>query len=291
MRPAVWLWSARVAWLVLPVTAGTAFADAIDGWSDGPRVCAVVLLWIAWSAGLLALLAPRPWGCTLLRVVAPVSVACAIASAWSTSEDAAALAIASTTVAAALVCSAPVVAAAGNALAYGEEQRFPLRIPTPLLLGPVPLAIAVIAIGIASGPLLLADANLVAGLPCLIAGLALAWFLARSLHVLSQRWLVVVPAGLTFVDPLTLAEPVLAQRADIASVQRIPGAPAGGDTLDLRVGTVAGGVVVALAGSVSFARRRGRARAQLVEPAAVAVALARPAALLALASRRRITTR
>ena len=77
MRPTLLLWCARLAWAALPVTAGGAIADALDGWPTGPARFATVLLWTAWAAGLLALLALRPWGLTLLRVIAPVAVACA----------------------------------------------------------------------------------------------------------------------------------------------------------------------------------------------------------------------
>ena len=52
------------------------------------------------------------------------------------------LAVSTSVVAGFFVLSAPVSNATGNALAYGDEQRFLLRIPTPLLLGPVPLAVA-----------------------------------------------------------------------------------------------------------------------------------------------------
>ena len=285
-----WLWCARVAWVLLPVTAGGALADAISGWPVGPSRTATVMLWIAWSVGLLALLAPRPVGCTLLRVVAPVAVVCAVGSITSATTASSIVAVASTVAAAALALSAPVVTAAGNALAYGDEQRFPLRIPTVLLLGPVPLAVAAIAAGVTVGPLLLADADILAGAVLTAAGLPLAFFVFRALHALSPRWLVIVPAGLTFVDPLTLGEPTLVRREEIEGVARVPAAPVQG-ALDLRLGTIVGGVVVALTEPVPFARRRGRSRADLVETRIVVVALARPGVLLALARSRRLKTR
>src|SRR5207245_7679130 len=71
----------RVAWATLPLTAGPAASAGLQDWSDGPRVVAEVLLWAAWSAGLLAVLAPRPETLTALRVVAPASLAVAVAVA------------------------------------------------------------------------------------------------------------------------------------------------------------------------------------------------------------------
>ena len=109
----------------------------------------------------------------------------------------------------------------------------------------------------------------------------MAFLLVRSLHTLSRRWLVLVPAGVTVVDPLTLVEPVLVRREEHrADRTRCPARPLSADVLDLRLGTIAGGIEVDLAAPVPFARRRGRAGAQLVEPPAVVVALARPGAFL-----------
>ncbi|HWS45755.1 MAG TPA: hypothetical protein VN636_07830, partial [Acidimicrobiia bacterium] len=146
------LWCARVAWAVLPVTTGTAFADAVDGWSAAPARVAAVLLWVVWAAGLLALFVPRPWGLTLLRVVAPCAVLAALSTAFAAGGAAAGAAIATSIAAAALALSNPYATAAANAAAYGEERRIPLRIPTPLLLGPLPLAIVVCGGAISAGP-------------------------------------------------------------------------------------------------------------------------------------------
>src|SRR6185436_3105187 len=114
--------------------------DATDGWPRGPARLAEILLWAAWAAGLLALFAPRPWGLTTVRVVGPLGVVATIASVTSTTAGGAVIAISASIIATALALSAPMNFAAANALAYGDELRFPLRIPTPLLLGPIPLA-------------------------------------------------------------------------------------------------------------------------------------------------------
>jgi hypothetical protein len=107
---------------------------------------------VSWAAALFALFAPRPWGLTLVRVVAPCGFACALLSSASTSAASAALALAGSGIAAILALSAPVASATANALAYGDEQRFPLRIPLPLLLGPVPVAVVLVGLGATSGP-------------------------------------------------------------------------------------------------------------------------------------------
>jgi hypothetical protein len=289
MSSPITLWCARLAWLVLPVTAGGAFADAVHGWPVGPARLATLMVWLAWASGLLALLAPRPWGTTLLRVVAPLLAVATVLTVSSTSAGSATLAIGTTVLAAALALSEPTTAAAGNALAYGDEVRYPIRIPTPLLLGPVPIAVALTGLGAVVGPLLLADADFVAGVPLTVVGLPLAWLLVRSLHSLSRRWLVLVPAGVTIVDSLTLVDPVLLSRDFIAAMRRVPATPLAGSVLDLRLGTFGGGIEIELEEPAQFARRQGRARGALVDAEMIATSVARPRALLASAGARRIT--
>lgn len=291
MKPTFLLWCARLAWAVLPATTGNALSDALAGWATGPTRLATALLWAAWAAALLALLAPRPGGLTLLRVVAPVAVVCTVASITSTSAASAAIAVASSVIAATLAMSDPVAAAAGNALAYGDEVRFPMRIPTPLLVGPVPFAIALVAAGAVVGPLLLADANVIAGIACTIVGVPIAWLVVRSLDALSRRWVVLVPAGIAIVDPLTLLEPVLVRRDAVRRVHRVPGRSLPDGVLDLRLGTLVGGVEIALDQTVTFGRRRGRVDGHLVEAGGVVFATTRPDAFLALAAKRRLPTR
>src|SRR5215510_1128677 len=110
--------------------------DALGGWREGPRVVAAILLWLAWGVGLVALLAPRPTGITAIRVVAPTFAVLGIVVAVTsdTSALAATGAIVATLVAAALVADPAVALAAANAIAYGDERRYPLRVPPALYL-------------------------------------------------------------------------------------------------------------------------------------------------------------
>ena len=202
----------------------------------------------------------------------------------------AALAITSTVVAAAFALSAPVAQAAGNALAYGDETRFPLRIPAPLLLGPVPVAVLLVAAGIATGPLLIADDHIVVGVIALVVGFAVAAFLARSVHALSRRWLVLVPAGVVAVDPLILLEPALMLREDVVQVAPTEPGPRLADALDLRLGSTTRSVTILLREPASFGRRRGRTGGVLVGTDVILVAPVLRDALLVAARERRIAT-
>jgi hypothetical protein len=51
-----------------------------------------------------------------------------------------------------------------------------------------------------------------------LVALAAGWFLGRRFHVLSRRWLVLVPAGLVIHDQLVLAETAMLPRASLASL-------------------------------------------------------------------------
>jgi hypothetical protein len=287
LRP-IWLWCARLAWIVLPITVGSALADAVDGWSTGAAIVAAALCWTAWGAGLLALLAPRPWGLTFLRVAAPIALALAVVAVPSTSGGTTVIAVASAILATIFALGAPVASAAANSFAYGDEVRYPLRVPTALLLGPIPLAIALAGAGVSAGPILLGDARVAAGIVATIFGLPIAFFCMRALDALSRRWLVLVPAGIALVDALTLLDPVLLKRDTIEHVQRTAGASASIGALDLRLGAIAGGVQIHLAEAITFGRRRGRAGADLVEPESVVVAVVQREAMLDVARERRI---
>jgi hypothetical protein len=257
----IWSWCARVAWVALPFTAGLAYAHALDDWSRAPAIVAIVLLWGAWLAGAVALLAPRPWGFALLRVLAPVAVVTAAGASAPASTRVSAITVA--VVAAVLVLGAPVARAAANSLSYGNEDRYPLTVPITLACLPLPLAIAAVSLGIASGPLLLADGRIAAGVAALVVGFPLAALAANSLYALSKRWLVLVPAGVVVVDPLTIADPVLLPREEVATVS-IGSGRLGAGVLDLRLGPARGAVTIALRAPAPFVRRQGRAGARVV---------------------------
>jgi hypothetical protein len=284
----IWQWCTRVIWALLPVTAGAALADATVSWSTAPARLAAVILWVIWAAGLFALFAPRPWGLTLLRVVAPCGFLCVVFSLTSTGTSSAVLALFGSGFAAVLVLSEPIASATANALAYGDEYRYVLRIPMPLLLGPIPIAVLIVGLGAVSGPLLLADGRYVFGALAAIVGIPIAAIVVRLLHPLACRWFVLVPAGIAVADPLTLTEPVLIRREHIAALRRTTSTALPRDALDLRNGTLAGSVTMELSEPVEFGRRRGRANAEIVTTTLLAVAVVRADRALADARKRRI---
>ena len=283
------VWTARAAWIVLPFTTGAAIDDVIQPWSRTPQILAAALIWAAWFAGVVALLAPRPWGFTVLRVVAPCAAALAVASAWSAPGLTAAVAIASAVIAMFTSLSSAVAHACAASTAYGPEQRFPLRVPLSLLAGPLPLSVTAVAFGIATGPLLLANGNLVAGIGALIVGVPTVGVLVRSLSALDRRWIVLVPAGLVVVDPLTFPDPVLLPREAVASISRTPFAVRrrGRDDGEILVGGP-GSILLACREPGTFLRRAGRGRVSL-EADRLRVSPVRPDAALRAVAAHRIT--
>jgi hypothetical protein len=174
---------------------------------------------------------------------------------------------------------------------YGDERRVALRPPAVLVLGPVELAWVLTVVPVAAGALLLAARSWVAGAVLTVAGLAAAWWGGQVLHRLSRRCIVFVPTGMTLVDDLALAEPVLFPRRSVTRFGPAPDeAPRPGERpLDLTVGATGLILRIDLDPPVSLvpAVRRG-GTAEAVDAGAVLVAPARPGRMLAEAEDRRI---
>jgi hypothetical protein len=288
------LWLLRVAWVTLPLTAGPAASTALSSWSDGPRVAGAALLWVAWAGGLLATFAPRTQTLTALRVIAPAFFVGAILTAFGGDLSTLAVvgAIAGTFVCAVLASGHDVASAAANALAYGDEQRFPLRVPPALFLGPLPFARALVVLGVVAPVLLLADGEIVLGVVALLVGAGVVFLLVRSLDSLSRRWAVLVPAGFVVVDPLTLSDPVLFLREHVRHLAPEPPAAAPEGALDLRLGAGAGSVSVGFDDEVELTRAsRGRRGGATVSTAELMVAVARRGEMLQSAAARRLPVR
>lgn len=279
-------------WVTLPLSAGGAVAEALDGWSRAPEVLAAILCWTAWALALLGLLVPRPVGLTVARVVAPLFavVALLVLAAGRADPLPAGIAAGTTLVAAVLVARPAVALAAANGIAYGDEIRFPLRVPPALFLGPLPVARLALGAAIASGPLLLADARYAAGAAAIVVGLPVALLTGRALHALSMRWAVLVPAGLVVVDPLTLSDPVLLHRDRIVAMRATgPVRAPGGEALDLRLGATLGSVAITLDRPVEvFRATHGRRGAHALRTHEIHIAVLERDQFLDCSTRRRL---
>ena len=221
-------WLLRLLWAVLPFTVGPALAEALDPRPETVRTVASVGLWVGWGVAFGATLVLHPVSLTIVRLAAPAALAAAVVAAVEGAVSA--LALGSGASAALVAFAAEIGAAFVNGSAYPNERRLPLRVPGPLLLGPLVLAWLLAVAAPVAGIVLLADEQWVAGGIVLAVSLPLAVLLVRALHGLSRRWVVFVPAGLVLHDPMTLADPVLFRRQTIG---RLGPAPADTNAADL----------------------------------------------------------
>jgi len=210
LSPRTFLTLLRVLWLALAVAMGLALRDAGS---------VVAVAWWATVAGaVIALVVPAPAGLTGLRLGSPVvCISAVIALALGAPSGWAIVALAVSFLGTAVAFSAETGEAMVQGAAYGQEQRFPLRVPAPVLL-PMLLAWLVWAAAVVGGVLLLRHRSWAAGAAVVAVAAGLSWLLARRFHRLSRRWLVVVPAGVVLHDHLVLGETLMVQRQNVSAV-------------------------------------------------------------------------
>ena len=285
-RDSIPVWALRAVWLVQPVTLGPALADGFHD-LDGHTFLSVSA-WVLWGLGLLATLVPRPVTLTTIRIGGPAAAA---RSGWTatTVDDTALVAVAlgSAFVLGVLSHWPAVADTYVDGASYGDEKRFLLRAPGPVVLALGPLAWALTVTGVVVGPLLLASGDSAVGSAACVAGLPIAAASARALHHLHRRWIVLVPAGFVLHDHLALADPTLLPRDALTSV-----GPASADTDAHDLTQAARGMALEVRcrepHDLRPASRDGSAEVVVTE--AILCAPARPDAVLAEAKRRRLPT-
>jgi hypothetical protein len=287
--PTVPLWLLRGLWLVLPVLAGPAIADAFDDRVRAVQVVGSSMAWAAWAVVLVASLIPRTVTLTVVRSVAPGAVALGAWAAVGADRPGWALAGLALALVAVLVAFTPAVADAFvDGSSYGDERRVALRAPLAVAAGPAAIAWVAGAAGVVSGPLLLAAEQWLAGTLATAVGVPVAALVARRLHVLSRRWLVFVPAGVVVHDPITMSEPVLLARHLLRRVGPAPADAVEHGAVDLTGGALGLALELRAAEPFSLGRRRGRGEVEVGGAEAVLVTPGRPATTLELASERRL---
>jgi hypothetical protein len=284
------LWALRALWATLPLTLSPLVSSALDRHSAPIGAVTAVGAWGLWLVGLLALFLPRVATLTPVRCLAPLPLALSL---WAGVDDGFAgafgLAIAPAVLVVALALSAPLGDVFVDGSSYGDERRYLLRAPGPLLLGPIPLAWALCVAASISGPLLLAARQWIAGAIGIALGAPLAALAFRSLRSLGQRWLVLVPAGAVLRDHLALAEPTLFAAVAIASI-----GPAPADDVGLDLTSHALGLAVQLRFHRPLSVIPVPPRGQPAEPcevSAISFSPSRPGAVVAEAHRRKIGLR
>lgn len=234
VRPvAAFPWIARALLLVPPLVPGTL---STIGETAGTARGLVALAWFAWVVATVGTWLPHPVGLTASRCASPVLVAaCTAVADGSTGSIAGATA---SVLVAMLSASAHFGQHFVQAGAYGDERRWLLRLPAPLMLptliGWLALVAPVVATFAIGG-----DGNTVgAGLLAMVSLAAIA-LVPRRLHRLSRRWLVRVPAGWVVHDDVALEENLLLRA--VATM-----APALADTTALDLSCLAPGTPLEL---------------------------------------------
>ena len=225
---------------------------------------------------------------TALRISAPAALAAANWAALAGDPgitDAVAVAAAAVAVVAAF---SPLTGEVFiNASSYGDEVRLPLRVPTALVLGPVPLAWLGTVVVPVAGALLLAAKQWIAGAVVLAVGLPLAAVAVRALHGLARRWVVFVPAGLVLHDRHALVEPVLFPRRSIRRLGPAPADPAP-ETVDLTQRALGLALELELSEAVAVAPRRADRSVEVASIDRLLFTPSRPGAVLGEATARRL---
>jgi len=202
------------------------------------QLTASVGLWAAWGVGLVASLVPTTASLTAWRLLAPGPLAAVIvALAHRGDGGGGALAVAHALVVVVLVFTGEVGEIFVQGSAYGAEHRYPLRVPGPLLVGPLPIGWALAAAGVLAGPLLLAAQRWWQGALVTLVGAAWAVVFARRCHRLSRRFVVFVPAGFVVHDHLVLADTALFSADTVHGMRLAPVGTEAADATGAALGT------------------------------------------------------
>ena len=283
-------WVARAGWIAVAIVGGVAVESAVAGRSGAVAWTAAIGGWTLWAAVAAALAIASVRSLTVARVGVPLALVAVAAAAigGAPTLDLVLLAVpAAVTVAA--VASAEFGRRFVQASAYGDEERFPLRLP--VAAGTAALVTWLVwAPTFVAGPLLLAARQWIPGIA--LTGLALIGIVALGSrwHRLSQRWFVLVPAGVVLHDPVVMADTVPLRTGQIAHLAL---APADTQAADLTGPASGYAIEVTLTESVAAvvaftpAEPTGRA----IHLTAFLAAPSRPGAVLLAARRRGLPVR
>lgn len=217
--PTIAIWALRLMWLAVALIGGSAVGEALEARSDAVQIAGTAGAWIGWAVGALAVAVPATATLTVARAVVPGALAVAVASSGAGATVTAVFGL----VLPALLASVVVGAAeTGRAFvqssAYGNEQRFLLRPPIGYLIATVGTWL-VMALAALVAPLAWAARAWPVAVLATVVVVFGALTLPRRWHVLSRRWLVLVPAGVVLHDPIVLADTLLLRRRDVARIR------------------------------------------------------------------------
>ncbi|MYB02889.1 MAG: hypothetical protein F4011_07985 [Acidimicrobiaceae bacterium] len=277
--------AAIAAWLATGLAAllGDLIHPSLRPDDDAAQTAVIVAMWLAYALVLAALLLPGPRALTVVRIGVPAGGLEAALAAADSSDLVAVIALFVGLVGTLVVLQPLYAEAHVNAASYGDERRFLLRPPGPVMIALIVPVWAIAVLGVAVGPLLLADRGWTAGIVAAAVGLPVAAFAAHALFRLNRRWLVFVPNGLVVHDHLAVNEPLPLSRR---SVDSIGPARTGTGAADLTAQAFGMALELRLTGPVKAGVMTGRNRSEERSVTALLMSPSRPAAVLATAERR-----
>lgn len=208
----------RVIWISLPLLCGPSLADSLNDFKLLLRTTVSISLWTFWVLILLSTLIATPISLAIIRIGAPAAAALSLWSALETSGSVSGIiGLAASAIAACVALSAPLGDRFSDGASYGDERRFLLRAPGPVLLLLGPLAWLTSVAGLTVGPILLLNKNFLLGSLISLCGFPLAALASNAIYQLGKRWLVLVPAGILLHDHLSVGDPTLIPRNQLAN--------------------------------------------------------------------------
>lgn len=248
-----------------------------------------VFLWLIFATASLAFLIPGALPLTIVRVVVPANSTGSLLIFLGVDSERAAtsytLNFAFGLIATVLVLLPAFADAVVNAGSYGDERRYLLRAPGPVLIAAVVPMWILSVVGLTAGPLLLVNQHWATGIAATLAGIILsllAWF---SLYRLGCRWLVFTPRSLVIHDYMITAQPIPLSRRSISSVR-----PAQVNTSAVDLTKQAFGLALEIRlkepVTVAITTRRGKSKEQAIP--AILISPSRPAHVMNTAKKRGI---
>jgi len=242
------------------------------------------MAWLGWLAVLMILAVPRPLTLTLGRISVPAIVPAAIWAAFLVDSNSTILIGLLSSATTAMVVLLPAVGERFiDAASYGNERRFALRPPGPVLLFLLLPTWAITVVAVTAGPLFLANQSWGIGAIAIVAGVPAALVGYRALSRVTSRFVVFVPNGVVIHDHGALAEPVLFKTHEIAAI-----GPARAGTTARDITSQALGLAIEMRFTepikLPIVTSRGQAEEMPID--ALMFSASRPAALLAAAADR-----
>jgi hypothetical protein len=236
-------WVARLAWVAVAVSGTPALESALQERSPSLRVTSLILAAAFWLAGVAAVAVTSTSTLTLARVVIPTVIPAGLLGIFLGAEPVASIGtLIFALIATAVVATPEYGQIAVQSSAYGNEVRFPLRPPLGFLIAAVITWTLWVAATL-SGALLLGSGTWVPGIILSALAITVLALATPRWHRLSQRWLVLVPAGVVIHDPVTLSDTIMLKRSQIRHLTLAPAdteayditGPAAGHALEIAI--------------------------------------------------------